>query len=383
MTDEKPPSRPAPITMARPRFSEAAIERIAMAVRSGMVASGPIVKELEEKLRVALARPCVVACGNGTAALHASLAALGIGPGCSVLTTALSFVATASAIVHAGAAPLFCDVDDSFNLDPQRLDDAIRAARSAGRNPAAVIFVHLYGNPTNVADVAAVCGRHGLPLVEDCAQAVGARLGGSPVAGFGRIAAFSFYATKNLAAGEGGAVVTAQPALAEHVRKFINHGRASAYAHDLIGYNYRMTDLHAALALDQLEQLAGLQARRSANAAALEAGLQGCAAVRLPRVAPEALHVYHQFTIQVSPNARNALIDHLATEDIQSAIIYPTPLPHLGCFTTSAQLPGAGFEVAERASQSCLSLPVHSGLGPVETGRVVDAVVRFFAARAA
>lgn len=382
MSDAKPQSMPAPITMARPRFSEGALERIARAVRSGIVASGPLVKELETRLCAALAQPHVVACSNGTAALHASLAALRVGAGNSVITTALSFVATASSIVHAGATPLFCDVDDSLNLDPQKLDDALRTAKDAGRRPAAVIFVHLYGNPTNVADVAAVCDRHGVPLVEDCAQAIGARLSGRPIAGFGRIAAFSFYATKNLAAGEGGAVATRDGALAEHVRKFINHGRVAAYAHDLIGYNHRMTDLHAALALDQLEHLDALQARRSANAAALRAGLQGCAHIRLPRVAPQARHVYHQFTILVPPGLRDALSQHLAGEQIQSAVIYPVPLPHLRCFEGSPQLPGAAFDRAEQAGRSCLSLPVHSDLGPDEMQRIVDAVARFFADKA-
>jgi perosamine synthetase len=383
MNDAQPQSLPALITMARPRFSEAAVARIAQAVRSGMVAAGPLVKELEARLCLALAQPHVVACGNGTAALHASLAALRVGTGHSVVTTALSFVATASAIVHAGATPLFCDVDDSFNLDPQRLDDTLGAAKRRGHAPAAVIFVHLYGNPTNVADIAAVCDRHGVPLVEDCAQAIGAQLAGRPVAGFGRIAAFSFYATKNLAAGEGGAIVTQDAALAEYVRKFINHGRAAAYAHDLVGYNYRMTDLHAALALDQLEQLDALQERRWANAAALRAGLQACTRVRLPRVAPSARHVYHQFTIVVPPGLRDALAQHLAGRQIQSAVIYPTPLPRLQCFAQVPQLPAAGFEVAEQASRGCLSLPVHSDLGPAEMSRVIDAVARFFEGAAA
>jgi perosamine synthetase len=162
------------------------------------------------------------------------------------------------------------------------------------------------------------------------------------------------------------------------VRKFINHGRAAAYAHDLVGYNYRMTDLHAALALDQLEQLDALQARRSANAAALRAGLQACARVQLPRIAPAARHVYHQFTILVPPGLRDALAQHLAGEQIQSAVIYPTPLPRLQCFAQVPQLPGASFEVAEQASRGCLSLPVHSELGPAETSRVIDAVASFF-----
>jgi dTDP-4-amino-4,6-dideoxygalactose transaminase len=383
MNDARPLSTPPLIAMARPRFSEAAVERIARAVRSGMVASGPLVKELEAGLRAAFAQPHVVACGNGTAALHASLAALRVGAGHSVVTTALSFVATASSIVHAGATPLFCDVDDSLNLDPQKLDEALRAAKDAGRSPAAVIFVHLYGNPTNVADVAAVCDRHGVPLVEDCAQAIGARLADRPIAGFGRIAAFSFYATKNLAAGEGGAVVTGDAALAEHVSRFINHGRTSAYAHDLVGYNYRMTDLHAALALDQLEHLEALQARRTANAAALLAGLRRCEGVRFPRLAPQARHVYHQFTILVPADARDALARHLAGEQIQSAVVYPTPLPRLQCFAGSPQLPGASFAVAEQASHGCLSLPVHSDLGPAEMQRVTEAVVRFFESGAA
>jgi len=364
--------------MARPRFSETAIARIGQAVRSGMVASGPLVKELELRLGERVGQPHAVACGNGTAALHASLAALHVAAGSAVITTAFSFVATASAIVHAGCVPLFCDIDDSFNLDSRRLDETIRAARAAGRNPAAVIFVHLYGNPTNVAEVAAVCARHGLPLIEDCAQAVGAMYSGRPVGAFGTIAAYSFYATKNVAAGEGGAVVTADASLAEHVRKFINHGKTAPYAHELVGYNYRMSDLHAALALDQLEHFETLFERRQANARTLREALRPHAAVSMPRVAAQAGHAYHQFTVVLSPERREALARHLAADQIQSAVIYPTPLPRLRCFATLPQSGGASFAVAEAASQGCLSLPVHSDLGPTEIDRIVGSLGRFF-----
>jgi perosamine synthetase len=241
-----------------------------------------------------------------------------------------------------------------------------------------VIFVHLYGNPTNIVEVAAVCAYHGVPLIEDCAQAVGATYSGRQVGAFGAISAYSFYATKNLAAGEGGAVVTSDASLADYVRRFINHGRTATYAHDLVGYNYRMTDLHAALALDQLEHFERLFDRRQANARALKEALRPHADASMPRVAVKAGHAYHQFTVVVAPDRREALAQHLAADQIQSAVFYPTPLPRLRCFAALPQLPDASFGLAETASQACLSLPVHSDLGPAEIDRIVGSLRRFF-----
>ena len=366
------------IQMARPIFTEKAARVIAAEIRNGAIATGPLVLRLEEQLAQQFQHAHVAACSNGTAALHAALFALGVKAGDCVVTTALSFVASASAIVHAGATPVFCDIDDSYNLDPERLEQAITRLRRAGRRVSAVVFVHLYGNPTNVARVQAICRKHEVPLLEDCAQAHGAQLANRGVAHFGEIATFSFYATKNIAAGEGGAVVSSDPALVERVRKFINHGRTSAYEHEFVGYNYRMTNLHAALALDQLEQFESNLARRTANSEHFRSAFAAISALRLPRVEPGARHAMHQFTVIVPPESRDPLAAHLLADGIRSAVVYPTPLPYLKCFESLRPAQEDSFERARAASTSCLSIPVHPMLERGDLVRIVDSMIRFF-----
>jgi len=228
---------------------------------SGMLASGPKVTAFEQAFASLCRTSHAVAVSNGTTALHASLLAAGVGPGDEVIVPAFSFFATASSVSMCGATPVFCDIDErTFNIDPARIGDLVTPKTKA------VIGVHLFGQPFDVPAVQQVCKSHNLALIEDAAQAHGALLHGEPVGGFGNYGCFSFYATKNLITGEGGMVTTNDKSAMERLRIIINHGQSEKYLHTRLGYNYRMTDIAAAIGLVQLKKLDKFNARRRKNA---------------------------------------------------------------------------------------------------------------------
>lgn len=226
--------------------------RVVEVLRSGMLAAGSYVNEFEQEFMKYNHSPHAIATSSGTTALHVILEALGIGPGDKVLTTPFSFIATANAVLYTGATPVFVDIDPvTYNLSPAQLEVAAEKHPDAK----AVLVVHLYGLPADMPAIMAVANKHNLVVVEDCAQAHGAAYRGQMVGNFGKAAAFSFYPTKNMTAGEGGMVVTDDPVIAEKVRMLVNQGQRRRYYHELVGYNYRMTNIHAAIGLEQLKKL--------------------------------------------------------------------------------------------------------------------------------
>ncbi|HZF09501.1 MAG TPA: DegT/DnrJ/EryC1/StrS family aminotransferase [Thermoanaerobaculia bacterium] len=332
---------------------------------------GPEVREFEQGFADYLDVDVCAGVANGTDALLLSLQVLGLQPGDEVLVPAFSFFATAEVVALLGGRPVFCDVDPAtLNLDAR---DA--AARVTDRT-VGVIGVHLYGRPFDVDAVLDLRGRHGLWLIEDAAQAHGARWRGRRVGGFGRLAAWSFYPTKNLGCfGDGGAVTGDEPVLVERVRRFANHGQTSRYHHVSLGTNSRLDSLQAAVLNCRLPLLDRDNARRRQIAAMYLERLAGVGDLRFPKDPPEAEPVYHQFTLLSA--RRDDLMAHLAGRGIGSSIHYPTPLhtqPALeGRFGDPGELP-----VATAAARECLCLPVFPELRDDEVEGVCDGVRSFF-----
>jgi len=338
----------------------AAVDRV---LQSGMLAQGPEVAAFESEFSEVVAGRHCMAVNSGTSALHLALLAAGVGPGDEVIVPSFTFAATANSVVLAGATPVFADIDDFFCLDPAAVEAAITPRTRA------IMPVHLYGHPALMDRLSAIATTHGLLLFEDAAQAHSAAFRGTPVGAHGLAAAFSFYPTKNMTSGEGGMVVTADEGVARQVRLLRNQGQEIRYRNEIVGFNTRMTDIHAAIGRVQLRKLAGWTAQRQAHAAALDAGLRG---VVIPKVAPGATHVYHQYTIRVPGHNRDAFSEQLSARGIGSGVFYPVPnheLPSLSRYAEGIDLPHTTLAATE-----CLSLPVHPSLSPQDLDRIIEAV---------
>ncbi|MFB6165586.1 MAG: DegT/DnrJ/EryC1/StrS family aminotransferase [Haloarculaceae archaeon] len=348
------------VAIADPDVGDDEARRVAEVVESGRLADGPEVRAFEREFADYCEVSRAVATSNGTTALHAALAAVGVGEDDTVLTTPFSFVASANAIRFVGATPRFVDVDPStFALDPDAVE---RALRDGGVD--AILAVHLYGLPADVSRLAALADEHDVALVEDAAQAHGATVDGTPVGGFGDAAAFSFYPTKNMTTGEGGMVTTDDPAVAERAARFVNHGRAAdGGGHVDLGHNFRMTSLAAAMGRVQLEKLPGYVERRRDHAARLDDHLADTPVVT-PATPPGRRHAYHQYTVRCGN--RDAVRERLDERDIETGIYYPRAIPDQPAFDgVDAEVP-----VARRLADEVLSLPVHPRLSTAEVDRV-------------
>jgi dTDP-4-amino-4,6-dideoxygalactose transaminase len=337
----------------------AAIDRV---VERGWFILGPELEAFEAEFAEAAGARHAAGVGTGTDALHIAMRALGIGPGDEVITSPLSAAYTALAIMMAGARPVFADID------PVRLTiDPVAAAAAVTPRTAAILPVHLYGQPADMPAIADIAERHGLAVIEDAAQAHGAAVGDRKSGSWGA-GAFSFYPTKNMTTGEGGMITTGDAAYAERVRLLREHGMKVRYHHDIVGYNFRMTDIAAAIGLAQLPKLDAYNARRRAIAARYDAELRG---VVTPFVRPRVTHVYHQYTIRV--RERDAFVERLKERGVGSAIYYPIPVHRQKPFIAM----GYGeqsFPVTDRLTEQVVSIPVHPALSDEEVSTVIEAV---------
>lgn len=342
-------------------------ERVAVdrVLRSGMVAQGPEVAAFEAEFSSHFVdgRP-VVAVNSGTSGLHLGLLAAGVGPGDEVIVPSFTFAATANSVALTGATPVFADIEpDTFTLDPASVEASI-TERTKGIMP-----VHLYGHPARMNELCGLAESRGIALYEDAAQAHGAALDGQAVGTFGVFAMFSLYPTKNMTSGEGGMIAAADDRVARNARLLRNQGMERQYENELIGFNARMTDIHAAIGRVQLTKVEAWTEARRSNAAFLDANLRG---VVTPPVVHGAKHVYHQYTIRV-PEDRDGFVRALREENgIGSGVYYPIPnhrLPSLEHFA-------AGLHLAEteRAAAEVVSLPVHPSLSQADLDRIVTAV---------
>ena len=349
------------IPAARPLIGDderAAVDRV---LASGMIAQGPEVAAFESEFSALVQGRHCVAVNSGTSALHLALLACGIRAGDEVIVPSFTFAATANSVALAGATPVFVDIDpESFCMDPVAVEAAVTSRTRA------VMPVHLYGHPADMSAIMAVARRHNLLVVEDAAQAHAASLDGVPCGAFGAAAAFSFYPTKNMTSGEGGMVTTACDHIAGQVRLLRNQGMERRYENEVVGFNTRMTDIHAAIGRVQLGKLEGWTRTRQSNARFFDDHLEG---VVVPPVAPGAVHVYHQYTVRVGDD-RDGFATALADEHgVGSGVYYPIPVHRLPSFGKRLDLPET-----ERAAAEVLSLPVHPGLSQADVEQVVHAV---------
>lgn len=352
------------IPLSRPLIGEAEKTAVLEVLDSGQLAQGPRTERLEQRFREIVGTRHAVATSSGTTALHLALLAHGIGPGDEVITSPFTFIASVNAIVYTGARPVFADVEpDTFNIDP------IAIERACTPRTRAVLPVHLYGYPCKVEPILGLARQAGLAVIEDCAQAIGATYHGRPVGSFGT-GVFSLYATKNIMAGEGGMITTDDDEVAERARLLRSHGMRRRYEHELLGYNFRLSDLHAAIGLAQLDRLSELTQRRRANAAYLS---ECITSVTTPQVKSGFEHVWHQYTVRVDAGRdRDAAARQLAVAGVGSGVFYPVPAhrqPHLRELVNGVQMP-----VAEQLAREVLSLPVHPALTPAELEVIVAEV---------
>lgn len=357
---------------AQHRETGEAVETAAINVlRSGRHIMGPHVRRLEQELAALCDTQHAVGVSSGTDALLMALMAIGAGPGDEVITTTYSFFATGGAIARTGATPRFVDIDpDTFNIDPERVQAAITPATKA------IIAVHLFGQCAAMDRIAEMAARHQITVLEDAAQAIGATYDGRMAGSMGDIGCFSFFPSKNLgAAGDGGLVTTSDFDMARTLRRLRDHGAHPKYHHALIGGNFRLDEIQAAILLAKLDYLnAWTEARRN-NAKTLTAGLeraQRLGVVRLPVTDARCGHVFNQFTV-LAECGRDRLTDALDRAGIGWAVYYPVCLHLQECF---ADLGGAAGDcpVAEATSRKALSLPIHPWLTPDQIDRIVKAV---------
>jgi len=346
------------IPISKPEIGKEEIAAVTGVLESGMLAQGEVVEEFEDKFAAYIGTDYAIATNSGTSALHTALAAQGIKEGDEVITTAFSFFATASCVLMQNATPVFVDIDPkTYNIDP-----ALIEAKISDRTKA-IIPVHLYGQPCEMREIMDIAKANNLAVIEDAAQAHGAEYKAKKVGAIGDIGVFSFYSTKNIITGEGGMITTDNEEIAERARLIRNHGQSRRYFHDCLGYNYRMTNIAAAIGLVQLNKIDTLSLRRMSNARYYGEQLN----VKKPFVSPNVKHVFHQYTIRVKD--RDKFQAHLERKGVGYGIYYPVPLPSQPLFDSNEL-----FEVAELASKEVISIPVNPSLKRVDVEKVVKVV---------
>jgi perosamine synthetase len=359
------------IPVARPAIGQDEISAVTSVLESGMLAAGERVAEFEKKFADYCGSTHAVAINNGTAALHAALLAADIGSGDEVIVPSFTFFATASAVSMTGAKPIFVDVNErTFCIDPAQVENHI-SPRTKG-----VIGVHLFGQPFDVHGIKQVCESHNLTLIEDAAQAQGAMCNGEKAGALGDMGCFSFYATKNMTTGEGGMVTTSDKVLNERLRLIINHGQSEKYLHTRIGYNYRLTDVAAAIGIVQLKKLEKFNTRRRKNAEYFDTHIL-VKGLETPVVEPGMHHVYHQYVIRVNeefPMKRAEFIEYLKVKGIGTAVHYPIPIHNQPVYSRANE-PDC-CPVSTRLASSVLSIPVHPLLDQKELAYICDTINR-------
>lgn len=349
------------IPAAKPLIGVEEREAVDRVLQSGMLAQGPEVAAFESEFSALVDGRHCIAVNSGTSGLHMALEAIGMDIGDEVIVPSFTFAATANSVALTGATPVFVDIDPrTFNIDPAAIEAAI-TPRTKAIQP-----VHLYGQPAAMKEIMDIAKRHNLLVVEDAAQAHMASLDGTPVGAFGIAGVFSFYPTKNMTSGEGGMITTADDEIARQSRLLRNQGMEKRYENEIIGFNTRMTDIHAAIGRVQLRKLAKWTQQRQANAKFLDENLKG---VVVPYVAPGAVHVYHQYTIRIVGHDRDAFGAEMTKRGVGNGVYYPIPVHRLPSFGLTFDLPNT-----TSAAKEALSIPVHPALSQADLETIVSVI---------
>ena len=350
------------ISLSKPVISEEEKQAVMRVLDSGMIAQGPEVAAFEDEFSLFMEGHHCIAVNSGTSALHLGLLASGIKCGDEVIIPSFTFAATANAVALCGATPVFVDIDiETFTMDPKAAEAAIT------ENTSAIMPVHLYGHPSNMDPLTEICSRKGLTLLEDAAQAHLATYKSQPVGTFGT-AAFSFYPTKNMTSGEGGMIVTSDDEIARKAKLLRNQGMEIRYQNEVVGFNNRMTDIHAAIGRVQLKKLRERTTKRQKNAKFLSENLS---TVTVPTASSDAEHVYHQYTI--TTDRRDDLSEYLNQAEIGNGVYYPIPVHELPSFGKQIDLPNT-----KAAAKQALSIPVHPLLTSEELNRIVEVMNEWY-----
>jgi perosamine synthetase len=348
------------IPIAKPLVGRDDIRAVAKVMKSGGLAQGPEVLNFEKNFSKFVGDRECVAVNSGTSALHLALLSLGIGPGDEVIVPSFTFAATANSVSLTGATPVFVDIDPAtYNIDSNLIEAAITPKTRA------IQVVHLYGLPADMPRITQIAKQHNLLLIEDAAQAHLAEVNGQKVGTFGDAAAFSFYPTKNMTSGEGGMVVLKDAAAARLCRLYRNQGMEKRYQNEVVGFNLRMTDIHAAIGISQLSKVSKWTEQRKSNAAYLNSKIEN---VTTPITPNGFSHVYHQYTVRIHRN-RDLFSEKLSDLGIGNSVYYPTQVHKLPSFALSIELPNT-----QSATEQVLSLPVHPSLSKKDLNRISDAV---------
>lgn len=338
-------------------------------MKTRSLAQGPKVVEFEKAFAEFLEVKHAVAVNSGTAALHAALLALDIGPGDEVITSSFSFIASGNSILYTGAKPVFADIrEDDFNIDTKAIENAINSRTKA------VMPVHLFGQPCEMDAIVDICHQNGLALIEDTCQSHGATYRGKTAGTFGT-GCFSFYPTKNITTGEGGMITTDDDVLAEKACLIRSHGMKIRYHHEMLGYNYRMTDIGAAIGLAQLGKLVGYNEKRYQNAMYLNEELAGINGLITPTIGESRTHVFHQYTVRISPDfgvSRDEVVALLDERGIGTGVYYPIPIHQQKVYLDHGY--DVTLPVTELMATQVVSLPVHPKLNKDDLARIAAAV---------
>lgn len=355
------------VNIASPQIGKEEIKAVTDVLKSGMLAQGPKVKEFEEKFAKFIGVKYAIATSSGTTALEVALRAHEIGAGDEVITTPFTFIASSNSILYTGARPVFVDIDEkTFNIDPEKIEKAIT------RKTKAIMPVHLYGQAADMTKIMAIARKHKLIVIEDACQSHGAEWRGKKVGSFGT-GAFSLYPTKNMTTGEGGMVTTSSKEIYEKANLLRAHGSKVKYYHDILGYNYRMTDLEAAIGTEQLKKLNKFNNLRINNAEFLNTNLSKITGIIVPESAKEAKHVYHQYTIRITADfgcSRDEVLKELTGAGIGTAVFYPLPVNKQKIYQDLGYK--MNTPIAAKVSEEVLSLPVHPGLKKSDLAYIVE-----------
>lgn len=361
------------ISISKPIVEAEEKAAVAAVLESGMVAQGPITQYFEEEFADYCETKYAVALNSGTAAIHCALHAAGVGPGDRVITTPFTFIASANPIIMQGATPSFVDIThDTFNIDTTALVDTIDASTKAA------VVVDLFGQPCDYNEISTIADQHKITIIEDACQSIGATYQGRKTGGLGKIGCFSLYATKNMMSAEGGVMTTDDEEAALAAKSFRQHGMVGPYEYQGLGYNYRTTDILAAIARVQLNKVDSFNKQRAQNAQQLIEGLSSIEGIILPRIKEDRTSSFHQFTIRITPEfifSREEFMERLKENGIGSGIYYPKPLhyyEHIQKFGFSR----GDFPVAEAMATQVLSLPVHPGVTQENIDYIISTVKR-------
>lgn len=357
------------IPAVRPVFGDDEVNAVSAVIYSGMLASGEIVSQFEKEFAIYSGAKHAVATSNGTTALHVGLLAAGIRPGDEVIVPSFTFIATASSVSMCNARPVVSDVDILTGcIDPESIIEQITSKTKA------IIGVHLFGHPFDVSSILQICEDENLILIEDCAQAHGAMYKGTQVGNFGTVGCFSFYPTKNMTTGEGGLVTCQDDLTADKMRRLINHGQTQKYIHTELGYNYRLTNIGAAIGRVQLNKLHDMNQCRQDNASYYCSNINRKGVLK-PIIQDSCTHVFHQYAVRITPESgmsRDQFSEDLRSKGVGTAIHYPIPVHEQPVY--KGKIAGSSCVVAQQLSEEILSIPVYPSLTKEERSMVCNAM---------